>query len=174
MNVENLVKFKLLNTPEVVEGLAKSKEGIPLIGINRGFEGTYPQIVLEMETGRDDLFADDKTYSIYEVIKVNFYSKSENDFFAVKNVINEAMREINFFRINYYSVVDDGTKITKYTIFYRTTLTTQMLTKQYTEQYLKHEERIPEELALPDGEYFDFESNQTYWVVDGERVNTKP
>ena len=63
MNVENLVKFKLLNTPEVVEGLAKSKEGIPLIGINRGFEGTYPQIVLEMETGRDDLFADDKSTS---------------------------------------------------------------------------------------------------------------
>ena len=84
------------------------------------------------------------------------------------------MREINFFRINYYSVVDDGTKITKYTIFYRTTLTTQMLTKQYTEQYLKHEERIPDELTLPDGEYFDFESNESYWVVDGEKVNTKP
>ena len=175
MNIENLVKFKLLNTPEIVEGIAKSKEGIPLVAINKGFEGTFPHIVLEMESGRDDIFADDTTYSIYEVIKIHFYSESEEDFFVVQQAINEAMREINFFRINYYSVMNDQTKITKNTIYYRTTLTTQMLTSQYTEQFMQYEQRVkPDEPTIPDGEYFDVKTKEPYWIIDGERVNTKP
>lgn len=172
MSVEQLVKYKLLNTPAITNVVAKSKEGIPLIEINKGFEGSFPHITLLMENGRDNGFADDETYSIYDVIKVNFYCKGE-EFFLIQQALNHAMRDIHFFRINYYSVPNPSTNVHQFSIYYRTTLTTKMLRTQYTEQYMQLE--TPESsTVLPDGEYFDPESNQTYWIIDGQRVDIKP
>lgn len=167
MNLENLVKFKLINTPEITNVLAKTEEGYPLIEINKNPVGKFPSIMLQMETGRDDSFADDKTYSIYEVIKLNFYCLND-EFFLVKEAINDAMNEINLFRFNYYSVTNQSTNVTHFTVHYRASITTSMLKKQYSEQYMKLEN--PEQ-ALPPGEYYDPDTGKDV-IIDEDDIDS--
>lgn len=166
MNVENLVKYKLLNTPEVTQVVKKTEEGLPLIEVNKNPVGKFPSITLQIEEGRDDRFADDKTYSIYEVIKINFYCLND-EYFLVKEAINKAMQEINLFRFNYYSVTNESTGVTHFTVLYRASLTTAMLKKQYTEQYMQLE--TPEQ-TLPPGEYFDPETGGDI-IIDEEDID---
>lgn len=163
MNVENLVKFKLLNTPEVVDVIAKTKEGFPLIEVNKNPEGSFPSITIQNEEGRDDVFADDTTFTIYEVVRLNFYCLND-EYYLVKEAINEAMRDINLFRVNYHSVTNASTNVTQFSVYYRASITTEMLATQYTEQQMQIE--VPEN-NLPPGEYFDPETGETI-IIKGD------
>lgn len=167
MKVERMIRFALLNNERVTQVLAKTDEGHPLVAINHNIEGKYPLIELHATQGNDNQHADDQTYTMHTRVDVNFHCKNE-EYGLVAEEINQTLRQLGFVRVNYYSTRNPYTNVTEYTNSYRATMTQAMIDhKFYVQQQMVE---YPEE-KMPQGEYFDGDTNARYELLNGERVD---
>lgn len=167
MKVERMIQFALLNNKRVTEALAKTDEGYPLISINHNPEGKYPLIDIRPSQGNDNQHADDKLYTVYSRVDVNFHCAND-EYGDVSEEINNTLRRLGFVRVNYYSTRSPYTNITEYTNSYRSTMTQAMINHKFYEEQQQLE--VPEN-CLPDGEYFDDELGRHYELVNGEKID---
>lgn len=167
MKVEQIVKHALLNNPKVTDVLAKTDEGFPLVAINHNPEGKFPLIELHATQGNDNQHADDQVYTQYTRVDVNFHCKN-NEYGLVSDEIGRTLRRLGFVRVNYYSTRNPYTNVMEYTSSYRATMTQAMIDHKLFEQQQQHE--VPE-WRLPDGEYFDDQTNKKYETIDGEHID---
>lgn len=169
MKVERMVQFALLNNPKITNVLAKTDEGHPLVAINHNVEGKYPLIELHATRGNDSQHADDKLYTMYTRIEVNFHCMND-EYGLVSEEINRTLRELGFVRVNYYSTRSPYTNVVEYSNSYRATMTQAMINHKFYAQQQQME--VPEH-KIPTGEYFDDELNAEYEMLDGERIDPK-
>ena len=54
MNIERLIQYKLLNSPEIVNLVGRDTGGVPLIRANSNVSGLYPSIVYHEIAGARD------------------------------------------------------------------------------------------------------------------------
>lgn len=157
MNMESYVQLKLLNCPEITDGLAKADNGRPLISLIQNPHGRFPQIVVKTANNYYSQFADDEILAEISVIEIVYYCE-KGEFQNIQATLDSLMFTSGLTKSNYYSLQDPYTNIEEYHSVYRSNFQPQTLDKWASEEQLKRDTpEVKLQRELPEGKYLNNE-----------------
>ena len=163
MNMETLMTYALMNNDTIVNSVAKSPDGIPLINLNRAPHAIYPLIEFHQIAGGDVNFADMEVFIERNTFQVTFYGHNV-EYMKVRDELLKTLRGISFKVINEYSFKNMYTDINHYVIHVRSFSEQVYFDTLFNREKALYDEKYPEGVPIPEGSYFDDETGQDYYV----------
>ena len=168
MDFDRLLSYSYSNNDLIVEHLAKTDEGFPMISSVRSPNAIYPSLTFTSIGGGDVRFADDNPFTERAVYEIDLYGNGVP--YEVKDEIKKVFNSIGFFLIHKATVKNVYTNITHNLWHVKTTMNQEMY-----DYYMKQQEeifKIKNKFTnhLPDGDYYDENSGKEYKVRDNKIV----
>lgn len=165
MNMDLLITYALLNNDHVINAVAKTREGIPLINVNRSPSGVYPMIEYHQIGGGDVNFADMEVFIERNTFQLTFFCKAE-EYMDVRDELLRTLRNISFKVMHEYTFKDMTTDITNYVVHIRSFIERVYFDTMMAEQTELYNQRYGNDTPIPDGTYFDEVENTDYKYID--------
>ena len=164
MLLDNLIYYALLNNERIVETVAKTTEGIPLVNRNKNPQALYPAIEYHMIGGGDINFADEEVFFTRHTYQVTFYG-DEDDYIVVEDEMVSTLRRIGFRVTHKYSHTNPYTYITHYVYHVQANMESTYYETLLAEEWSKYQEKyMGEEYKVPGGTYYDELADEDYYI----------
>lgn len=168
MDFERLLSYAYHNNDMIVNALAKTEEGYPMISGVRSSNTLYPALVFSYIGGGDLKFADEENFTQRVTMEIDLYGN--NIPYEVKEEIHKVFNDIGFFMIHRDSVKNPYTNIVHNLWHVKATMNQELF-----DYHMGREERIFKSKyrnvkTLSDGIYYDEVNSDKYTIVNGEKL----
>lgn len=135
MNIERLIQYKLLNSPEIVNLVGRDTGGVPLIRANSNVSGLYPSIVYHEIAGAGRSGADDDVEMYRHTFELTYYC-DDMEYTEIRDHILKALYEIGFSQIHVYTQRNSFTNLIHWTVHVRAVFSRELY------DFYMHREKI--------------------------------
>lgn len=164
MDIEKLLYYAFASNDLIVNALATTPEGYPLINRVRSPYAKYPLLNFSYIGGGDVKFADYEPHIERYVMEIDLYGDVD---FEVKQEVKRVLNDLGFF-LSHRDVTKNLHTGIEHNIYHvRQVLTHEMFQKRLSDQRELYLEKYDTtDLPLPGGSYFDPETGQEYEIEE--------
>ena len=168
MDFETIIPMALMLNEKIVDSVAKTDEGYPLIVADRSISGRYPLIVINQISGGDVVMADDEVFIQRSTYQVSYYCAG-NEYVLMREEISSVLRSLGFRVMHRYVTKSPYTDITNSIVHVRTFMQQENYDKIRARVVKEFEEKYgTNEVPIPKGTYFNEDEQRDYFVDEDD------